>query len=55
MPGTYVSVGDRLFIDAILEGRQASPSFADGLKAQEVIDTAIESHEQGVWVSLDNS
>jgi predicted dehydrogenase len=47
------SVGDRLFIDAILEGRQGSPSFHDGLKAQEVMDAAIESHEQGVWVSLD--
>jgi predicted dehydrogenase len=47
-------VGDRLFVDAILEGRQVSPSFYDGLKAQEVMDIAIRSHEQGVWVSLSN-
>ena len=46
------SVADRLFIDAILEGRQVSPSFYDGWKAQEVIDAAIESHEKGAWVSL---
>jgi predicted dehydrogenase len=46
------SIGDRLFIDAILEGRQGSPSFADGLKAQSVIDAAIESHQSGTWVSL---
>jgi predicted dehydrogenase len=56
VPGPFLrqSIGNRLFIDAILEGRQASPSFADGLKAQEVVDAAIRSHEQGVWVSLDN-
>ncbi len=47
-------VGDRLFIDAILQGRQVSPSFYDGLKAQEVMDAAIRSHAQGVWVSLAN-
>ena len=56
IPGVFLKrpAGDRLFIDAILEGRQVSPSFADGLKAQEVMDAAIRSHEQGVWVSLDN-
>jgi predicted dehydrogenase len=41
-----------LFIDAILEDRPAAPSFYDGLKAQEVIDAAIESHERGIWVPL---
>jgi predicted dehydrogenase len=45
-------IGDRLFIDAILEDRPVVPNFYDGLKAQEVIDAAIKSHEQGVWVSL---
>jgi predicted dehydrogenase len=45
-------IGDRLFIDGILEGRPPSPSFHDGLKAQEVIDAAIESHRSGTWVSL---
>jgi len=53
-PGVFLrqSVGDRLFVDAILEGRPPSPSFYDGLKAQEVIDAAIESHHSGTWVSL---
>ena len=51
-PGVFLTqpVGDRLFVDAILEGRQVSPSFYDGLKAQEAMDAAIKSHEQGVWV-----
>jgi predicted dehydrogenase len=44
--------GDYLFIDSILEDRPISPSFYDGFRAQEVIDAAIESHEQGVWVSV---
>jgi len=46
------SVGVRLFIDAILEDRPVTPSFYDGLKAQEVVDAAIESHQSGSWVSL---
>jgi predicted dehydrogenase len=46
------SIGDRLFIDAILEGGPASPSFYDGWKAQQVIDAAIESHCSGSWISL---
>ena len=45
-------VGDRLFIDAILEDRPVTPSFYDGLRAQEVIDAAIASHESGRWVEL---
>jgi predicted dehydrogenase len=44
--------GDFLFIDGILDDRPISPSFFDGLKAQEVIDVAKESHERGCWVSL---
>ncbi len=44
--------GDYLFIDSILEDRPISPSFYDGLKAQEVIDAAKESHKTGRWVSL---
>ena len=45
-------VGPRAFIDAILEDRPATPSFHDGLKAQEVVDAAFESHRVGRWVSL---
>lgn len=54
VPGLFVkrSIGDQLFIDAILEGRRVSPSSYDGLKAQEVMDAAIESHQSGAWVSL---
>jgi predicted dehydrogenase len=45
-------VGDRLFIDAILEGKQVSPNFYDGLKVQEVIDAAIQSNREGRWVTV---
>lgn len=45
-------VGVRQFIDAIIEDRPVSPNFYDGLKAQEVIDAAIESDRSGCWVSL---
>jgi len=43
--------GDYLFIDSILQDQQISPSFYDGLKAQEVIDAAKESYKMGQWVS----
>ncbi|HJZ46918.1 MAG TPA: Gfo/Idh/MocA family oxidoreductase [Roseiflexaceae bacterium] len=46
------SIGPRLFIDAIVENRTVSPSFHEGLKAQEVIDAAFESHRRGCWVML---
>ena len=49
---TRQPVGDRLFIDAILEDRPLSPSFHDGLKVQEVIEAAVESHTSGRWVSV---
>jgi predicted dehydrogenase len=49
---TTQSVGDRLFIDSILENRTVTPSFYDGLKAQEVIDAALQSHETGRWMSV---
>ena len=45
-------VGDRLFIDAILQDRPVTPSLYDGFKAQQVIDAAIESDRSGKWVSL---
>lgn len=45
-------IGDRLFIDAILDDQPVTPSFYDGLKVQEVIDAAIASHQSGRWVSL---
>jgi hypothetical protein len=45
-------VGVRLFIDAVLEERPVSPSFYDGLKVQEVVDAALESHRCGCWVTV---
>lgn len=44
--------GCRLFIDAIRAGRQIVPSFADGYKAQRVIETAFASHHQGRRLSV---
>jgi predicted dehydrogenase len=49
---TQQPIGDRLFIDAILDDRQVTPSFYDGLKAQEVVDAAMRSHQEGCWVSI---
>ena len=49
---TRHSAGARAFVDAILADRPASPSFHDGLKAQEVIEAALTSHEQGRWVAV---
>ena len=49
---TNQSICDRLFIDAIIEDKPISPSFYDGLKVQEVIGAAIESHKGGSWVSV---
>ena len=45
-------IGDRQFIDAILANQPASPNFEDGLKVQEVIDAAFESHRRGCWVAI---
>jgi predicted dehydrogenase len=49
---TKLPVGDRFFIDSILEDHPAIPNFYDALKVQEVIDAAIRSHQSGRWVSL---
>lgn len=46
------SVADRLFIDAILNDRPINSTFYDGWKAQQVIDAAIASHEQGRWIPI---
>ena len=40
------------FVSAIVEGRQAVPSFFDGLKAQMVADAVIESHSNRRWVEI---
>jgi predicted dehydrogenase len=49
---TQQSVGTRSFIESILDDTAASPSFLDGLKAQKVIDAAIEADRRACWVSV---
>lgn len=49
---TKHSAGARAFIDAILAGHPASPSFHDGLKVQEVIDAALTSDREDRWVTV---
>lgn len=46
------SAGPRHFVDAILAGEPPSPSFLDGVKAQEVIDAAALSTAERRWVDL---
>jgi predicted dehydrogenase len=45
-------VGERLFIDSILAGTPASPSFYDGWKAQQVVDAAIAAARTRRWVEV---
>lgn len=40
------------FISAIVEGRDAVPSFADGLQAQCIADAVLDSFETGQWVNV---
>jgi predicted dehydrogenase len=40
------------FVSAIVEGREAIPSFYDGLRAQIVADAVLASHDQGEWVDI---
>lgn len=40
----------RTWARAIREGRPTSPSFADGVKTQELIDGALRSSQQGRWI-----
>ncbi|MBM3999814.1 MAG: Gfo/Idh/MocA family oxidoreductase [Planctomycetes bacterium] len=40
------------FVAAIVEGRDAVPSFADGLRAQAVADAVLESYARRAWVSV---
>jgi predicted dehydrogenase len=49
---TKQPIGDRLFVDAILDDLPVCPTFYDGLKVQEVIDAAILSDREGRWVTL---
>jgi predicted dehydrogenase len=41
------------FVSAIVAGRQAAPSFYDGLKAQAVADAAIASYRERRWIEME--
>jgi predicted dehydrogenase len=45
-------VGDRLFIDSILDDRPITPNFLDGLRVQEVVDAALHSQEKNSWIAV---
>jgi predicted dehydrogenase len=40
------------FVSAIVEQRDAVPSFYDGLRAQVVADAVLQSHERRVWIEI---
>ena len=42
----------REFVEAVAEGRPASPDFADGARIQRVIEAALRSAECGAWVRV---
>lgn len=46
------SVGNRLFVDGIVNNTPIVPSLYDGLKAQQIIDAVNKSHASGMWVTL---
>jgi predicted dehydrogenase len=46
-------IGARAFVDAIVEDHPAIPSFADGMKAQAVIEAALRSAETGCVVAVE--
>ena len=45
-------IGPRLFVDAIQQDYQPEPSFAQGVKVQQVLDAAMASHQTGQWVEI---
>jgi len=40
------------FLKAISEGTEPSPTLADGLKVQEIMEAAVRSSDEGRWVSV---
>ena len=42
----------REFVDAVAEGRPASPDFADGARIQLVLEAALRSAKTGAWVTV---
>jgi len=50
---TSQSVGDRLFIDSIIEDKTISPGFEDGLKVQKILDAAKKSSQEAARILID--
>jgi predicted dehydrogenase len=50
--GQVHSVGDRAFLDAIVQGSSVEPSFYDGWQVQRVLEAAFAAAEAGTWRSL---
>jgi predicted dehydrogenase len=46
------SIGPRLFVDSILDGKDAEPNFYDGYLVQKVIDAALDSQRSGQRVTI---
>jgi hypothetical protein len=42
----------KIFFDAIEKGTPATPGFAEGYRAQMLIDAARRSHQQGAWIDV---
>lgn len=51
-PFTNLPVADRLFVDAVLDGVPAEPTFEDGWRVQEVIDAVLTSDRRKCWVAV---
>jgi predicted dehydrogenase len=51
-PFTNLPVADRLFVDAALGTRPAESTFADGWRAQQVVDAVIASDQANCWITL---
>jgi hypothetical protein len=45
-------VGARGLVAAIRDGTKPSPDFADGWRAQQVVDAAIQSHIEMLWIDI---
>jgi len=52
---TRSSIGPRLFIDAILEGKPATPNFRDGVMAQRAVDASFRSDAEERWIGISNA
>ena len=49
-PFTNLAVADRLFVEAVLDGVPAEPTFVDGWRACQAADAAVTSDREHRWV-----